>query len=82
MLNRRLVPGNPMKIEFTEPASDPHEQEPGLIEFLVDRSLSGNVTPGELRFLQGLRFNGTQPTRLYFYRELQNLRDPLHVRAK
>jgi len=25
-----------------------------------------------------LRFKGKRPTPLYYYRELQNLRDPLH----
>jgi hypothetical protein len=28
-----------------------------------------------------LRFKGKIPTPLYYYRELQNLRDPLHFRA-
>lgn len=33
-----------------------------------------------LEFLEGLRFTTRQPTALYFYRELQSLRDPLHFR--
>jgi hypothetical protein len=34
-----------------------------------------------MEFLKKLRFNGKRPTSLYYYRELQNLRDPLHFRA-
>jgi hypothetical protein len=32
----------------------------------------------ELAFLKRLRFKGKRPTPLYYYRELQGLRDPLH----
>jgi hypothetical protein len=39
------------------------------------------VTEQEIDFLKKLRFNGKRPTPLYYYRELQNLRDPLHFRA-
>jgi transcriptional regulator with XRE-family HTH domain len=53
-------------------------EQPGLRKFLADRSLSGTATPQELAFLTGLRFQGRHPTALYYYRELQNLRDPLH----
>jgi hypothetical protein len=28
-----------------------------------------------------MRFNGKRPTALYYYRELQSFRDPLHFRA-
>jgi transcriptional regulator with XRE-family HTH domain len=51
---------------------------PGLKEFLNDASLSGTATKEEVGFLTNLRFNGKRPTALYYYRELQNLRDPLH----
>jgi transcriptional regulator with XRE-family HTH domain len=53
-------------------------EQPGLRKFLADRSLSGTATPHELEFLTSLRFQGRHPTTLYYYRELQNLRDPLH----
>jgi hypothetical protein len=43
--------------------------------------VSGDLTEEEIEFLKRLRFNGKQPTPLYYYRELQNLRDPLHFRA-
>jgi hypothetical protein len=35
----------------------------------------------EIEFLKKLRFNGKHPTALYYYRELQNLRDPIHFRG-
>jgi len=82
VLNRRLAPGNPKKFEFVERETDhPFEEEPGLKEFLRDPSLSGDTTDEEIEFLKKLRFKGKRPTRLYYYRELQNLRDPLHFRA-
>ena len=62
-----------------EPAAD---EEPGLSEFLHNASLSGDVTQEELVFLKRLRFRNKRPSALYYYRELQNLRDPLHFRAQ
>jgi transcriptional regulator with XRE-family HTH domain len=52
--------------------------EPGLAEFLLDKSFSGGITGEEIEFLKALRFKGRRPAALYYYRELQNLRDPLH----
>jgi hypothetical protein len=73
---------HPKKFEFVEREPDqPFEQEPGLKEFLRDASLSGNATQEEIEFLRKLRFKGKRPTALYYYRELQNLRDPLHFRS-
>jgi len=81
VLNDRLVAGNVKKFEFIELESDQHfVEEPGLKEFLQDPSLSGTATAKEIVFLQRLRFQGQRPTPLYYYRELQNLRDPLHFR--
>ncbi|TMQ57078.1 MAG: helix-turn-helix transcriptional regulator [Candidatus Eisenbacteria bacterium] len=81
VLNRRLAPGYPHKFEFVEREPDqPFEQEAGLKEFLRDRSLSGDAAEDEIEFLKKLRFKGKRPTPLYYYRELQNLRDPLHFR--
>jgi hypothetical protein len=82
VLNKRLAPGNPKKFEFVETESGQEfEEEPGLKEFLQDVSLAGNATQDEISFLKKLRFKGKRPTQLYYYRELQNLRDPLHFRA-
>jgi len=82
VLNHRLVPGHPKKFEFVEREPGyPLEDEPGLAEFLQNASLSGNATRDEIEFLRRLRFKGRRPSPLYYYRELQNLRDPLHFRA-
>jgi hypothetical protein len=61
---------------------EPSDEEPGLKEFLKDRSLGGDATAEEVQFLKGLRFKNGRPTALYYYRELQNFRDPLHFRPK
>jgi transcriptional regulator with XRE-family HTH domain len=82
VLNRRLVPEYLKKFEFLERApAVPDVQEPGLEAFLKDTSLSGDATAEEIDFLKRLRFKGKRPTPLYYYRELQNLRDPLHFRT-
>ena len=82
LLNDRLVSGNVKRFEFMELESEQGlVEEPGLKEFLRDRSLSGTATSAELEFLKRLKFLGQRPTPLYYYRELQNLRDPLHFRA-
>jgi transcriptional regulator with XRE-family HTH domain len=84
VLNRRIAPAYLRKFEFVErEAGEPSDREPGLREFLKDRSLSADATPEEVEFLKQLRSqNGRQATALYYYRELQNLRDPLHFRRK
>jgi len=82
VLSRRLAPGYSKKFEFVEKeAAPPRAEEPGFKEFLRDRNLSGEAAPEEIEFLRGLRFKGRRPTSLYYYRELQNLKDPLHFRA-
>ena len=81
VLNRRLIPGYAKKFEFVERESAQSEEEPGLKEFLRHLSVNGGATEEEIEFLKRLRFNGKHPTSLYYYRELQNLRDPLHFRA-
>jgi transcriptional regulator with XRE-family HTH domain len=82
VLNDRLVAGNVKKFEFIELESEQHfVEEPGFKEFLQDRSLSATATAEEVEFLKRLKFKGKRPTPLYYYRELQNLRDPLHFRA-
>jgi transcriptional regulator with XRE-family HTH domain len=82
VLNRRVAPGQPKKFEFVEKDLEPSlEEEPGLREFLEDASLSGGAGQDEIAFLKKLRFKEKRPTALYYYRELQNLRDPLHFRT-
>jgi transcriptional regulator with XRE-family HTH domain len=82
VLNRRLASGDPKRFEFVEREPDQPEIELGLKEFLKDSSLSGSATEEEIEFLKNLRFNGKRPTPIYYYRELQNLRDPLHFRSE
>jgi len=82
VLNHSVVPGQAKRFEFVErEAEQPVSEEPGLQEFLQDSSLSGTATAKEIEFLRRLEFQGQRPTSLYYYRELQNLRDPLHFRT-
>ena len=43
-----------------------------LVQFLKDRTLSGDVSVEEVEFLMALRFRGRQPMPIYYYRELQS----------
>ena len=82
VLNRRVAPGHSKRFEFVEKEPEStFEEEPGLRGFLRDASLSGNATEEEIEFLKRLRFKERRPAPLYYYRELQNLRDPLHFRT-
>ena len=82
VLNRRLAPGSSTKFEFVEKEPDqPFDEQPGLKEFLRDPALSGGASDEEIEFLKRLRFKGKRPTSLYYYRALQDLRDPLHFRG-
>lgn len=81
VLNRRLSPTYLRNLEFVE--TEPNgqfEEEAGLKEFLANSSMSGDITEKEVEFLKKLRFKDSRPTALYYYRELQNLRDPLNFR--
>jgi transcriptional regulator with XRE-family HTH domain len=81
VLNRSVVAAQVKRFEFTEEAPEPLFEEPGLTEFLADRSLRGTATDAEIAFLKKFTFKNRRPTALYYYRELQNLRDPLHFGA-
>lgn len=79
VLNERLVPGKPKKFAFVEKDADSIDgDEPGLTEFLEDATLCNDVSAAEVEFLRKLQFKGKRPSALYYYRALQNLRDPLH----
>ena len=83
VLNHRVIRQNVKKLEFVEKEPEqPCKVEPGLKEFLRDSKLSGDATQDEIEFLRKLRLDHRQPTALYYYRELQNLRDPLHFRSQ
>jgi hypothetical protein len=82
VLNRRLTLGHLKRFDFVEREPvETFDVEPGFEEFLKDRLLSGNVTDEEVEFLKLLRFRDKRPAPIYYYRELQNLRDPLHFRT-
>jgi len=79
VLNPSVASEHVKTLEFVEKEPEqPFGEEPGLKEFLHDASLSSDATKEEIEFLGKLRFKTKRPTPLYYYRELQNLRDPLH----
>jgi len=78
VLNPRLLPGHAKRFEFVESESVSPGEEPGLTKFLRHLSVNGDATEEEINFLKKLKIKGKHPTLLYYYRELQNLRDPLH----
>ena len=54
--NRRLTAAGPKRFEFAEQKPpQPAAMEPGLEQFLKDRSLSGDVTEEEIAFLKALK---------------------------
>jgi transcriptional regulator with XRE-family HTH domain len=83
ILSRRVDREPLKKFEFMEREPErPSGEERGFRDFLKDPSLCGDATGEEIGFLRKLRFEGKRPTPLYYYRELQNLRDPLHFTPK
>ena len=82
VLNRNLALGHLKRFDFVEREPErPFEVEPGLEEFLRDPLLSGDTTDEEIEFLKSLRFRGRRPLPLYYYRVIQDTRDPLHFRV-
>lgn len=79
-LTIRTTTGEQKRFEYDERGNGGGDHEKGLLEFLRDPLLSGTANPEELAFLKSLRFKDRRPSALYYYRELQNLRDPLHFR--
>jgi len=78
-LNNGLASMRFLKFQFVETGSaHSPEEEPGFQEFLHNAVLSGNATGEEVEFLKSLRFRQKRPSAIYYYRELQSLRDPLH----
>lgn len=81
VLNRRLAPAQLMKFHFAEIEPDGSvDEEHGFKEFVQNNAMSGDATKEEMEFLKSLRFKDRRPSALYYYRELQSLRDPLHFR--
>ena len=82
VLNRRLASTQLLKFHFAEVQSfERTDEEPGFREFICDTAMNANATQAEIDFLRSLRFRGARPTALYYYRELQSLRDPLHFQG-
>jgi transcriptional regulator with XRE-family HTH domain len=81
VLNHQVATEHVRRFEFVERGPEGPAEEPGLQAFLQDPSLSGTATAEEWEFLRKLRFQNKRPTALYYYRELQSLRDPLHFRT-
>lgn len=79
LLNRLLSPVRLVKVEFVE-RDEIGQVEPGFEEFLNSPDLRTEANADELEFLRNLKFRGRRPTAMFYYRELQNLRDPLHFR--
>jgi transcriptional regulator with XRE-family HTH domain len=78
VLNPKVVSEPVRRFEFVErPADALLAAQPGLEAFLANPAMSSTATEEEIEFLKQLRFKGRQPTALYYYRELQNLRDSL-----
>ena len=79
-MNRQLAPDGLKRFAFVETESADNVTNPGLHEFLKDKSLSGDATGEEIEFLKTLKLKDRRPAPIYYYRELQNLRDPVHFR--
>ena len=83
ILDHRLTSRQTKRFAFVEQDVTPRvSEEPGLQAFLRDASLRSDASADEIAFLKKLSFAEKRPTPLYYYRELQNLRDPLHFRTE
>lgn len=81
LLNRLLSPVEAVRFQFVEREDEqPAQPELGFEEFLSLSDLSGDATDEELEFLGSLKFKPRRPTAVFYYRQLQNLRDPLNFR--
>jgi transcriptional regulator with XRE-family HTH domain len=79
VLNKRLAVKKSLKFNFVETGElYSSELQPGFQEFLRSAAMSGDATADELSFLKSLQFRRARPSALYYYRELQSLRDLLH----
>jgi transcriptional regulator with XRE-family HTH domain len=82
-LEVELPTGGVRKFAFREEIEETSEEESGFRKFLKDPNLNSGATPGEIEFLRRMRFpSGGRPTAIFYYRTLQNLRDPLHFKPR
>ena len=78
-LNRRLTATHLLRFHFVELDAEEYlGEEPGFPEFLRNSAMSGDAAEAEIEFLRSLKFKQNRPSPLYYYRELQSLRDPFH----
>jgi len=78
-LRRELVADPQRTFSLLEQADSPEtDQPPGFLDFIEDAALAADVTEEEAELLRAHVFGERQPTKLYYYRALQNLRDPIH----
>jgi transcriptional regulator with XRE-family HTH domain len=83
LLSKRLASARMVRFQFMETgAMSAAEEEPGFKEFLRNPGMSEDASGEEIAFLKSLRFHRVKPSALYYYRELQSLRDPLHFPAR
>jgi len=83
ILNTRLVPHPHRVFQFVEVDLEGSSMEDqGLTDFLNDSQLRGDATEEEINLLRRQKTGRRQPTKLYYYRALQNLRDPLHFQDR
>jgi transcriptional regulator with XRE-family HTH domain len=81
-LNKRLASARVVRFQFVETgAMSGAEEGSGFKDFLRNQAMSGDASEEEIAFLKSLRFHRIRPSALYYYRELQSLRDPLHFPA-
>ena len=83
-LQVHLASGATRRFGFHEERGEhPPVEEPALRSFLRDPTLSAGVTNEEIESLRRMRFRSSRRrTALFYYRLLQNLRDPLHFRER
>ena len=78
-MNPEVSPEPAKRFGFVERTTEPRQApEPGFADFMENRAMSGDATDEETAFLSALRFPDRPPTALFYYRALQNLRDPLN----
>jgi transcriptional regulator with XRE-family HTH domain len=80
ILSPKLGESRLKRFAFVEMEAESQDEEPGLKDFLRDRVLCTGLTEEEDKLLRRLRFKDKKPNALFYYRVLQNLRDPLHFR--
>lgn len=82
-LGIQLTSGTTRAFRFEKTSNEePFADEPALRSFLRDATLSAGITADEIEFLRRIRFSGPErPAALFYYRTLQNLRDPLNFRS-